>query len=110
MPLYRLIDDNFNQVLQDNEFVIVDFWAEWCSTCSSFTPIFMQISDKYPEVVFGRVNTQIEQDISTDHRIQSIPTLIVFQNGVEVYRKIGAIPSQFLEDLIISLKNKIVPT
>lgn len=109
MPLYRLIDENFEKIIHNNKFVIVDFWAEWCSTCSSFTPIFMQISDKYPDVVFGRVNTQVEQNISMDFRIQSIPTLIVFHDGEEVYRKIGAIPSQFLEELIINIKNNILP-
>jgi len=106
MALYRLTNDNFRDVIKNNDIVIVDFWAEWCRTCSSFKPIYMQISDNYPDVVFGKVNTQIEQDISIEFRIQSIPTLIAFRNGDEVYRKAGAIPSQHLEEIIDGVKNR----
>ena len=100
MPLYRLTNDNYHEALEENELVIVDFWAEWCSTCSSFKPIYMEIADKFPEIVFGKINTQIEQDISIDNRIQSIPTLIVFKSGKEVYRKAGSISSQLLEEIV----------
>ena len=106
MPLYRLTKDNYYDVLKENEIVIVDFWAEWCSTCSSFKPIYMEISDKFPNIVFGKINTQFEQDISIDHRIQSIPTLIAFQNGKEVYRKVGSISSQFLEEIVTGVLDK----
>lgn len=105
MALYRLNNDNFQEIVENNEFVIVDFWAEWCSTCSSFSAIYTQISDIHPEIVFGKVNTQIEQDISIEYRIQSIPTLIALRNGKEVYRKAGAISSQVLEEIITGLKN-----
>lgn len=110
MPLYRLTNDNFQTILDENEIVIIDFWAEWCSTCSSFKPIYMGISEKFPNIVFGKVNTQFEQDISIEHRIQSIPTLIAFQHGKEVYRKVGSIPSQLLEEIVDGVINKTLLT
>lgn len=104
MATFRLTDDNFDDTLQNNELVIVDFWAAWCTTCSSFAPIYVQISDNYPDIIFGKVNTQYEQTVSAKYRIQSIPTLIGFKNGVEVYRKPGAIAGQVLDEIVSELR------
>ena len=106
MAIFRLTKDNFDEVINGNKFVIIDFWAEWCGTCLSFAPIYIQISELYPDVVFGRVNTQLEQDISARYRIQSIPTLIGLKSGEEVYRKPGAIPGQVLKDVVNEIKGK----
>jgi len=106
MPLYRLTKENFHEILEENEIVIVDFWAEWCSTCSSFKPVYMEISENYPDIVFGKVNTQFEQDISIENRIQSIPTLIGYRQGKEVYRKVGSISGQLLEEIVNGIINK----
>ena len=105
MATFRLTDENFEDVIHKNELVIVDFWAEWCTTCLSFAPIYIQISEKYPNIIFGKVNTQFEQAISAKYRIQSIPTLIGFKNGEEIYRKPGAIPGQILDELVVKLKS-----
>lgn len=105
MAIFRLTDDNFDDTIRNNALVVVDFWAAWCSTCSSFAPIYIQISDAYPDIMFAKVNTQYEQDISARYRIQSIPTLIAFRNGEEVYRKPGAIPGQELDDIVHKMRN-----
>lgn len=105
MAIYRLTSENFDSVIHNNKFVIVDFWAEWCSTCTSFAPIYIQISDAHPKMIFGKVDTQIEQDISIRYRIQSIPTLIGFRDGEEVYRKPGAIPGQVLEEIVAKIQS-----
>ncbi len=104
MAIFRLTDDNFTEIVSNNAIVIVDFWAAWCTTCSSFEPIYLQISESYPDVVFGKVNTQYEQEVSAKYRIQSIPTLIGFKNGEEAYRKPGAIPGQVLHEIILKLQ------
>lgn len=105
MATFRLTNENFEDIVHKHQLIIVDFWAEWCSTCSSFAPIYIQISEKYPDVLFGKVNTQFEQGISAKYRIQSIPTLIGFKNGEEIYRKPGAIPGQTLDKLVVQLKS-----
>lgn len=104
MATFRLTDGNFDDVINKHEIVIVDFWAAWCSTCSSFAPIYVQISDIYPDIIFGKVNTQYEQGVSAKYRIQSIPTLIGFKNGQEVYRKPGAIAGQVLDEVVAKLR------
>ncbi len=100
MPVYRLTNENFDKVLAENALVLVDFWADWCSTCTSFTSIYEEIAEAHPNLLFAKVNTQIEQDISARYRIQSIPTLIVFQNGEAVFRKPGAMSSHMIKHLI----------
>ena len=104
MATFRLTDDSFDEAIKENEIVLVDFWAEWCSTCSSFAPIYVQISESYPNIMFAKVNTQFEQAVSARYRVQSIPTLVCFKNGEEVYRKPGAIPGGEL----IAIVDKII--
>lgn len=105
MAIFRLTEDNFDDVIKSNDIVVVDFWAAWCTTCSSFAPIYVEVSEAYPDVVFAKVNTQYEQSISAQYRIQSIPTLVCFKKGEEVYRRPGAIPGQFLDEIIQKLIN-----
>jgi len=100
MPVYRLTNENFDHILNDNPLVLVDFWAEWCSTCTSFSSIYEEIADSHPHILFAKVNTQIEQDVSIRFRIQSIPTLIVFHRSKPIYRKPGAMASHILKELI----------
>ena len=109
MPVYRLKNENFDKVLEENAIVLVDFWAQWCTTCTSFTAIYEEIAEHYPDLVFAKVNTQTEQDISIRYRIQSIPTLIVFHNGEEIYRKPGAMASHMIIELINEIKTDLVP-
>ena len=109
MPVYRLTNENFDKILDENAIVLVDFWAKWCTTCTSFTAIYEDIAEEYPELIFGKVDTQVEQEISVRYRIQSIPTLIVFHNGEEIFRKPGAIASNTLKEVINEIKSDLIP-
>lgn len=100
MATVELNQGNFEAVVTGNDMVIVDYWAPWCGPCKSFGPVFEQISEKYPNVVFAKVNTEVEQEIARDFNIRSIPTLMVFRENVIIYSEAGALPASGLEQLV----------
>ncbi|MCL4470081.1 MAG: thioredoxin [Gammaproteobacteria bacterium] len=100
MATVELNQGNFESVVTGNDMVIVDFWAPWCGPCRSFAPTYEQMSDKYPGIVFAKVNTEAEQDLAGYFQIRSIPTLMVFREKVIIYSEAGALPASGLEQLI----------
>lgn len=100
MATTELNQDNFEEVVGGNDLVIVDFWAPWCGPCVSFAPTYEKTSEKYPEIVFAKVNTEVEQELAGYFQIRSIPTLMVFREKVIVYSEAGALPASGLEQLI----------
>jgi thioredoxin 1 len=104
MPTIDLTKDNFEDVVTANDLVLVDFWAPWCGPCKGFAPVFEAASEKYPDVVFAKVNTDDEQDLAGHFAIRSIPTLMVFREKVILFSQAGALPAAGLESIVDQAK------
>jgi thioredoxin 1 len=104
MATIKLTADNFKDTINNNDIVIVDFWAEWCGPCKSFGPTFEAASEKYPEIAFAKVNTEEEREMAAGFNIRSIPTLMVFREQVILYAEAGALPASALDQLVEQVK------
>ncbi|MCG6935632.1 MAG: thioredoxin [Proteobacteria bacterium] len=100
MATIELTNENLVDTINNNDFVIIDFWAPWCGPCQSFGPVYEEISEKYPDIVFAKVNTEAQQDIAAQFNIRSIPTLMIFREQVILYAEAGALPGSAFEELI----------
>lgn len=100
MATIELNQLNFEDTVTGKNMIIVDFWAPWCGPCKSFAPTYEKMSEKYPDITFGKVNTEVEQELAGNFQIRSIPTLMVFRENVIVYSEAGALPAAGLEQLI----------
>ena len=105
MPTVNLTKDNFDQTVTDNDIVIVDFWAPWCGPCKFFSPVFEAASDKHPDVVFAKINTDEQQELAGMFAIRSIPTLMIMREKVILYQEAGAMPAGPFEEIIEKAKS-----
>jgi len=92
--------DNFNEIITNNDFVIVDFWAPWCGPCKGFAPVYEELSEKYPDLVFAKINTEDEQQLAGEFQIRSIPTLMIFREQIILFSQPGALQGSQLEQVI----------
>ena len=99
----------FNETINSNDIVLVDFWASWCGPCRAFAPTFQASSEKHPDVVHAKVDTEAEHQLAAAAQIRSIPTLMAFKKGKLLFNQAGALPPAALEDLIQQLKAFDVP-
>ena len=105
MATQDLTEQNFNDTVAGNDIVLVDFWASWCGPCRAFAPTFTASSEKHPDIVFAKVDTEANEQLAAAAEIKAIPTLMAFKKGHLVFNQAGALPPAALEDLITQIRD-----
>ena len=105
MATVTLTKENFQQTVTGDGIVLVDWWAAWCGPCRAFAPVFEKASQEHPDIVFAKIDTEAEPELSMAARITSIPTLMVFRDGILIYSEPGALPSTALSKLIQAVRD-----
>ena len=100
MATVELTAENFNSTVTGNGLVLVDFWAEWCPPCRMFGPVFEKASEKHPDAVFGKVDTDAQQALAASFDVSSIPMLMIIRDNIVLYAQPGALPAAALNELI----------
>ena len=104
MATVALTKDNIESTISGNDIVLIDFWAPWCGPCKAFGPVFDAASEKYPDMVFGKVNTDEEQELASNFGISGIPTLVIFRENIGIFKQAGMLPAKEFDGLIAQIK------
>ena len=105
MAAVNITESEFAEIIENNELIILDFWAEWCGPCKAYEPVYERVSEEFPNVIFGKIDTETEQELAGYFNVKSIPTTIAFKEGIGVFSQPGALPEEALKDLVTQLQN-----
>jgi len=100
MATMEITKDNFKQTVQKQGIVLIDWWASWCGPCRAFAPVYERVSERHPDITFGKIDTEAQRELASAFQISSIPTLMILRDGVLLFSQPGMLPPKAVEDLI----------
>ena len=100
MATVEINEPSFSDIIDNNSIVFLDFWASWCGPCVAYGPVYERVSEDFPDVVFGKIDTEAEPQLAQSFNIRSIPSTIAFKEGIGVFLQPGALPEEALRDLV----------
>nr|VFJ98905.1 MAG: thioredoxin [Candidatus Kentron sp. H]VFJ99147.1 MAG: thioredoxin [Candidatus Kentron sp. H]VFK03813.1 MAG: thioredoxin [Candidatus Kentron sp. H] len=104
MPTVKLTNESFDETIENNDIVFLDFWASWCGPCQTFAPVFEAASNQHPDIVFGKINTEEERELAQRFQVRSIPSIMIYREQIPLFLQPGALPGAALDDLIKKVK------